>query len=179
MYIRCRGNVFTKSLPSNDRGIHIQTHRLMGGIYEIRRWDGLRCHDIYTKFHKDWLRPSKVDMGGYMGIQEAWWSLKPTFTFFEIRKVGYYYENMLGIMFPSCFTCVQNLVSRSQKWIQTEGTPICKRMLRRIEWKQKEGDKHHKTRSCIICWRWWMFQIQHFLNCISSPKMSKISYIYS
>jgi hypothetical protein len=36
----------------------------MGGIYEVRRWDGLRCHDIYiyTKFHKDWLRHSEVNM---------------------------------------------------------------------------------------------------------------------
>jgi hypothetical protein len=25
----------------------------MGGIYEVRRWDGLRCHHIRTKFHKD------------------------------------------------------------------------------------------------------------------------------
>jgi hypothetical protein len=24
-------------------GIHIQAHRLTGGIYEVRRWDGLRC----------------------------------------------------------------------------------------------------------------------------------------
>jgi hypothetical protein len=35
--IRSRGNVFTEPLPSNDRGIHIQAHRLMGGIYEVRR----------------------------------------------------------------------------------------------------------------------------------------------
>jgi hypothetical protein len=28
---------FTEPLPSNDKGIHIQTHRLMGGIYEARR----------------------------------------------------------------------------------------------------------------------------------------------
>jgi hypothetical protein len=35
--IRCRGNVFTEPLPSNDVGIHVQTHKLMGGIYEIRR----------------------------------------------------------------------------------------------------------------------------------------------
>jgi hypothetical protein len=26
--LRCRGNVFTELLPSNDRGIHRQTHRL-------------------------------------------------------------------------------------------------------------------------------------------------------
>jgi hypothetical protein len=31
--IRCRGNVFTEPLLSDDRGIHIQTHRLVGGIY--------------------------------------------------------------------------------------------------------------------------------------------------
>jgi hypothetical protein len=25
--------------------------------------EGLRCHDIHTKFHKDQFRHSKVDMG--------------------------------------------------------------------------------------------------------------------
>jgi hypothetical protein len=44
----------------------------MGEIYEVRRWDGLRCHDIHTKFHKDWFSHSKVDMGG---------SDEPTFFF--------------------------------------------------------------------------------------------------
>jgi hypothetical protein len=34
-----------------------------GGIYEVRRWDGLRCHGIHTKFHKDWFRHSKVNRG--------------------------------------------------------------------------------------------------------------------
>jgi hypothetical protein len=34
------------------RGEYTQTHRLMGKIYEVRRWDGLRCHDIHTTFHK-------------------------------------------------------------------------------------------------------------------------------
>jgi hypothetical protein len=31
----CSGNVFTLPLPSNDKGIHLQTYRLMEGIYEI------------------------------------------------------------------------------------------------------------------------------------------------
>jgi hypothetical protein len=30
----CRGNVFPEPLPSNSKG---DTHRLMGGIYEVRR----------------------------------------------------------------------------------------------------------------------------------------------
>jgi hypothetical protein len=51
--IRCRGYAFTEPTPSNDKGIHIQTHRLTGGIYEARRWDGLRCYDIQANFHKD------------------------------------------------------------------------------------------------------------------------------
>jgi hypothetical protein len=29
----------------------------------ICHWDGLKCHDIHTKFHKDWLRHSKVNKG--------------------------------------------------------------------------------------------------------------------
>jgi hypothetical protein len=38
-------------------------HRLMGEIYEVCCWDGLRCHDIHTKFHKDWFSHSEVDRG--------------------------------------------------------------------------------------------------------------------
>jgi hypothetical protein len=47
-----RGNVFTELLPRNRKGIHTQTHRLIGVNYGIRPGDGLSCHDI----HKDWLR---------------------------------------------------------------------------------------------------------------------------
>jgi hypothetical protein len=49
----CRGNGFTEPLPSNDRGIHIQTYRMMGWIYEVLRSDGLKCHDVHTKFYKE------------------------------------------------------------------------------------------------------------------------------
>jgi hypothetical protein len=41
---------------------------LMGGIYELRRWDGLRYHYIHTKFHKNWLAIQKL-MGGGIHIQ--------------------------------------------------------------------------------------------------------------
>jgi hypothetical protein len=34
----------------------------MGGIYEVRRSDGPRCHDI-TKIHKDWFSHSKLGRG--------------------------------------------------------------------------------------------------------------------
>jgi hypothetical protein len=33
-YIRYRGNVFTEPLPNSDRGIHIQTHGLLGYAVE-------------------------------------------------------------------------------------------------------------------------------------------------
>jgi hypothetical protein len=59
--IRCRGKFYAEPLPSNGRGIYIQTHRLPRGIYEVRRSDGLRCHDINTKFHKDWFSHLKVN----------------------------------------------------------------------------------------------------------------------
>jgi hypothetical protein len=44
-------------------GIHIQTHRLKGKIDEAHHWDWLKCHDTYTKFHKDWFRHSKFIVG--------------------------------------------------------------------------------------------------------------------
>jgi hypothetical protein len=34
------------------------TYTLMGEIYEVCHWDGLRCHDIHTKFYKDWFMHS-------------------------------------------------------------------------------------------------------------------------
>jgi hypothetical protein len=55
--------MFTKPLPSNDRGIHIQTHRLVGDIYEVRRCDGLRCHDVHSKYRKDWFMDLEVNKG--------------------------------------------------------------------------------------------------------------------
>jgi hypothetical protein len=51
----------------------IQTHRLMGVIYEVHRFDGLRCHDIHTEFHNNWYSHSKVDISMYclnMCLQE-------------------------------------------------------------------------------------------------------------
>jgi hypothetical protein len=35
----------------------------MGGIYEVCRSDGLRFHDINTKFYGEWFSNSKVDRG--------------------------------------------------------------------------------------------------------------------
>jgi hypothetical protein len=58
--IRYRGNGFTLLLPSN---IHIQTHRLMGWIYKVRHWYGLRCNDIYTRFHKVWFIQKLIEWG--------------------------------------------------------------------------------------------------------------------
>jgi hypothetical protein len=34
-FILCRGNGSTEPFPSNDRGIYIQTHRVMGGMVQI------------------------------------------------------------------------------------------------------------------------------------------------
>jgi hypothetical protein len=35
----------------------------MGGIYEEHYLDELRCYDIHTKFHKQWLMQSKENEG--------------------------------------------------------------------------------------------------------------------
>jgi hypothetical protein len=58
----------------------------MGGIYEVCRSDGLRCHDIHTKFHKEWFRNSKVDAGTHTHRQQG--DLINLLYFFKIKKVG-------------------------------------------------------------------------------------------
>jgi hypothetical protein len=57
-----RGIHFTEPLHINDRR-DTHTDRLMGGIYEVGRWDGHSCHDIHVKFYKDWFRHSEVNRG--------------------------------------------------------------------------------------------------------------------
>jgi hypothetical protein len=81
--VRCRGYLLTQSLSSNDKGIHSQTHSLVGGIYEVRGRDGLNCYDrpIGNKFNKDYFRHSKVDTGLYTDAQSAWSSHMTTFIF--------------------------------------------------------------------------------------------------
>jgi hypothetical protein len=53
----------------------------MGGIYEVRRYDGLRCHDVHNKFHQDWFRNSTVVSGGKMIPQNYFISS-------QIRNIG-------------------------------------------------------------------------------------------
>jgi hypothetical protein len=66
-------------------GIQIQAHTLMGGIYEVRRWDEFRCHDIYIKFNKNWFRHSKVD--GMIHRHTQSMVIESTFFFFKMRKL--------------------------------------------------------------------------------------------
>jgi hypothetical protein len=40
--------MFTERCLATVGGIHIETHKLMGGIYEVGRWDVFRYHDIRT-----------------------------------------------------------------------------------------------------------------------------------
>jgi hypothetical protein len=56
MCIRCRGNVLPGRLLATVGG-YTCGHGLMEGIYEVHRWDGLRCHE-------DWFKHSKVDRVG-------------------------------------------------------------------------------------------------------------------
>jgi hypothetical protein len=85
--IRCRGNVLIEPLHSKDKGIRIQTHRLIGSIYEVRRLDGLKFQNIYIKFHKDRFRHSKVDEGDSQ-THRYHGDLICYFHFFKTTKVG-------------------------------------------------------------------------------------------
>jgi hypothetical protein len=61
----------------------------MGDIYEASSWDELRCHDIHTKFHKHWVRYSKVVREGLADVQTARWSHKSTFICKKKRKADW------------------------------------------------------------------------------------------
>jgi hypothetical protein len=106
LFIGYRGKFSTQPFPSNDTGIFTESsrclatirgytyrHRLMRGIISLGRWDGLRCRDKSTKFHKDWFGRSRVNVGDTQTdtcthTRTATWSHKPTLIF-QNRKVGY------------------------------------------------------------------------------------------
>jgi hypothetical protein len=69
MCIRWRGNVFTESLPSNDKGIHIQTHRLTGGIYNYTVGMGLDTMLYIRSFIKNGSGIQKLMEGGFKDRQ--------------------------------------------------------------------------------------------------------------
>lgn len=72
--------MFTEPLPNNNRE-YTQRHRLIGGIYVVRHWDGLTCHDTHTMFHKDWFGHSEINRSGYADTQTSWRSHKPILIF--------------------------------------------------------------------------------------------------
>jgi hypothetical protein len=67
-----------------------------GSIYELRIWDGVRCYDIHTKFHKDWFWHSEINWEGdartATQTQTHTHRLEDDFIslllFFKTRKVG-------------------------------------------------------------------------------------------
>jgi hypothetical protein len=79
--INCRSNVFTEPLAGKIGGF-ICRHKLMGGIYEVRRWDGLNCPHVHNNFDKDWFRDSKFH-SRETDIQTAWQSHDPILIFFN------------------------------------------------------------------------------------------------
>jgi hypothetical protein len=61
----------------------------MGGIYEVGRLDGLRWHDIHTKFYKDWFNHSEVGKGNTQTYRQRGDLInRLSFFFFKIRKEG-------------------------------------------------------------------------------------------
>jgi hypothetical protein len=54
---------YTQAIARKWPASHV-TSPTNGRIYDVRRWDWLSCHAIYTKFHEDWLMHPNVDWGG-------------------------------------------------------------------------------------------------------------------
>jgi hypothetical protein len=68
--------------------LHIQTSRLIAGIYEVPRFDGLRCDDVQIKFNKDWFSHSDVDKGDTQTDRKNGDLISLLLVFFKMRKVG-------------------------------------------------------------------------------------------
>jgi hypothetical protein len=131
-------------LPS--RCLATYTYTQIGDIYEVHRSDGTRCHDIHTKFHKDWFRNSKVDMGGFTDTQTACWPHKPILLFLKSGKLAknlncsqsvftYMFHMKIGINHNFSFNIIKWLVLKMERQcvfseVGTEFPDIIKRFSR-------------------------------------------------
>jgi hypothetical protein len=88
----------------------MQTLRLIGGIYEVRRRDELRCHDIHAKFRKDWFTHSKVHTGGYIGTPHVDLTSLLLFIFFQNKESKLKISKKL--IYISCVFVLQNGVKK-------------------------------------------------------------------
>jgi hypothetical protein len=50
--VYCR-DIVTGWAPSNYNGTHMQIHKLIGSIYQVRRSDSLKSPDMKAKVHWD------------------------------------------------------------------------------------------------------------------------------
>jgi hypothetical protein len=91
----------SKYLPRNGKEMHIQTHRLMGGIYEVRRSYGLRCHDVHATFYEDGSEIQKFQKGGgtYTHIQNGD-SIRPQ-TIARDTNVAFLTQNLRSAKFST------------------------------------------------------------------------------
>jgi hypothetical protein len=85
--IRCRCNVFTKPLPSNDKG---DTDKWEGFMkYAVEMGSGAIIYiPSFIKISSIIRRLIGEEIHRRRDTQKAWWSHKPTFISLKIRKVG-------------------------------------------------------------------------------------------
>jgi hypothetical protein len=63
-------------LLNNDRKNALVDTRTEGRDYEVRRWDGPRCHDVHKKFRKGWpCSPKSTTSLEVLGTKECYWTL--------------------------------------------------------------------------------------------------------
>jgi hypothetical protein len=86
----CSGTFYTEPLPSN---INIQT-QADGTNFYLRRSDGLRFHDIHTKFYEVRFRHLKINGGGFEDIN--------TQREGHVRKIGQKDYFKLNVMKSVC-----------------------------------------------------------------------------
>jgi hypothetical protein len=86
--IRCRGNVFTKPLPSSDNRTHIHTNTWSIGWSTPMRWAQVPWSHTHIEFHKYWLRHSKSWQRGTHRQHGNLINLLLIFSF-KTRKVDY------------------------------------------------------------------------------------------
>jgi hypothetical protein len=101
MCIRCRGDVFTEPLPSNDKGIHTHTHKLMGRIYEIALEIDSGALIYIPSFIKLRSRIQKL-IGGYTNTHTAWRSHTPTWEQNEIISQSKFAKTYIWLEFRRC-----------------------------------------------------------------------------
>jgi hypothetical protein len=90
---------------------------LRRGIYDVRHWDGLRWHDIRTKFHDDWFKHLSIFAVNTATVWDTIMLVLLIEGIYEVRHwSGFVWRDMHSRFYEDCYRLSSNIKVLPQRF---------------------------------------------------------------